>query len=134
VDRSLARIGAGRFRLTTHNTLERYEDVGGMRTAVIGSTGSAPLRFTIDFGKLLSSGGPASSQFGLPSGTNVSAVYRGSISVSGTSWVDIRTGQLVNEISTSTFDMRFRFRGFPQAGRIGPLSFSGSMSFQLERT
>jgi hypothetical protein len=125
-------LGSGSLTYSTDNTFVRYQVVNGVRTAVIQTQLSTPLKITMDFRKLLALS--AQSRL-LPKGVNPTISYGGNVSMNQTAWFDPRVGQMVKQFGQGRFDLSMRFRGFPAAmgqpqGQIG---FSGTLQMSLEQ-
>jgi hypothetical protein len=128
-------FGEGELRYSSQSRFDRYEDRGGVRTAVITSNMTSPLEFTLEFRRLLETLGQTLQDAGLPPGSNPKIVYGGNATVNATSWLDLEARQLVQGRNSSSFDMTMRFEGFP-AGEIPPgseVAFSGTASARIDR-
>jgi hypothetical protein len=118
-------FGQGELRYTSRNRFERYEEVDGVRTAVINSKMTVPMDFTLNLRKLMNSLGQSPSQAGLPSGARPKIVYEGQGTFETTSWIAPEGGVLVKSTSAGDFRMSMRFADFPE-GQI-PLGSSVSL-------
>jgi hypothetical protein len=125
-------FGGSQLRYTAHNTLDRYENVDGVKTAVIHSAMTIPLDISIDLRKLLETYGQGGS---IPKALNPSIQYGGSVTVDETSWLDPQKGSLVKTLLDGRFDMQMQFKGFPvgQTPPGGQLTFTGNMTLALTR-
>jgi len=125
-------FGGGELTYTSHNTFVRYEQVSGVKAAVIRSTMTVPLDLTIDLRKLLDTYGQGAS---IPKGSHPTILYGGSVSLDQTAWFDPVGGSLVKSLLAAQFDMQMQFKGFPskQLPSGGPVAFAGSMTLSLTR-
>ncbi|TMK80672.1 MAG: hypothetical protein E6G47_06335 [Actinobacteria bacterium] len=125
-------FGGGDLSYTSHNTLVRYENVSGVKAAVIRSTMSVPLDLTIDLRKLLDMYGKGAP---IPKGSHPTIQYGGSVSMDQTAWFDPTGGSLVKTLLVAQFDMQMQFKGFPskQLPGGGQVAFAGSMTLTLTR-
>lgn len=125
-------FGGGHLGYTSHNTFVRYENVSGVKAAVIRSTMTVPLDLTIDLRKLLDTYGQGAP---IPKGSHPSIQYGGSVSLDQTAWFDPTGGSLVKTLLVAQFDMQMQFKGFPssQLPGGGQVSFAGSMTLTLTR-
>jgi hypothetical protein len=111
-------FGAGTIEYTTKSIFDRYEDVNGVRAAVIVTTFTLPLDFSVDFGKLIDEMGGS---FGDTSGSSdleglkhASMTYGGQGTFAMTSWMDPATRTMLKSSSRGDFDMTIEFSGVPQ--------------------
>jgi hypothetical protein len=128
-------FGQDELRYTTTNRFDRYEDVEGVRTAVITSRMTSPLDMTFELRRMLEVLGQSAAEAGLPPGSNPRIVYEGEATTNMTSWIDPEARELVKGRSSGTFDMTLRFKGFP-AEQIPPgaeVTFTGTASMELAR-
>ena len=128
-------FGQGRLRYTTRNRFERYEEIDGVRTAVISSRMTLPMDFTLNVRKLMKSLGQSPAQAGLPTGARPRIVYGGRGTFETTSWIAPEGGVLVKSTSRGNFSMNMSFVGFPE-GQTPPgaaVSFGGNFTTELHR-
>ena len=125
-------FGGGDLSYTSHNTFVRYENVSGVKAAVIRSTMTVPLDLTIDLRKLLDTYGQGAP---IPKGSHPTIQYGGSVSMDQTAWFDPSGGSLVKTLLVARFDMQMQFKGFPskQLPGGGQVAFAGSMTLTLTR-
>jgi hypothetical protein len=125
-------FGGSDLTYTSHNTFVRYEQMSGVKAAVIRSTMTVPLDITIDLRKLLDTYGQGAS---IPKGSHPTIVYGGSVSLDQTAWFDPVGGSLVKSLLAAQFDMQMQFKGFPskQLPSGGQVAFAGSMTLSLTR-
>jgi hypothetical protein len=148
-------LGEGTLHYTTANRFVRYEDTGGVRTAVLSGSLSVPVEVTVDVNRLGGVQGSANPA----GGTTPTIGYRGTSSARQTAWVDPKAGVLVRLATMGTVDMTLSFQGFPSlfptfdpgsaTGGIGlpfgggpsgsgngaqeTLRFEGTVSLQMQR-
>ncbi|HEU4355666.1 MAG TPA: hypothetical protein VFT27_08770 [Actinomycetota bacterium] len=124
-------FGEGTIEYTATNTLERYEDVGGVEAAVVSSHYTVPVDFSIDFGKLLESMGGAEGITGATGMSEASIAYGGEGSFVMTSWIAREAKEMLKMSSSGSFDMTMSFEGVPgvDAAEIG---FTGDFTQSLE--
>jgi hypothetical protein len=127
-------FGPGRLRFISTNTYLRNEDVNGEPTAVIRTTGSLPLTFTLDVRTLLRLTGQTASADGIPAGVNPMIGYGGRVAINLTAWVDPKAGRMVKSSGAADFSMQLTFEHFPagQAPSGNEVRFRGHMSISLE--
>ena len=130
VDRSLSAIGSGRVHFTAHSTLLRYEDIHGVRTAVIESRMSIPMDFTIDLAKVTAQFGDSASAF--PSVREGEIRYEGSVDAVTTSWLDLERRWLEKTVSTGTMDISLTPEWTTPAPG-SPVTMSGTLTTTLVR-
>jgi len=97
-------LGSGEVASTSNGRFLRYEDVGGVRGAVVRTNVRAPVSLLVDTG-------PARA----PTDTSVRPTvdYLGSISWSQTAWIDPHAGVLLRSSETGRFDLTLTPKGFP---------------------
>jgi hypothetical protein len=124
-------FGGGSLQYRTRNELVRYEDVAGVRTAVIQSDVTVPLDFTLDLRSLMEATGQSTSDF--PSGSDPKIAYGGQMVFSATDWFDPASGQEVKELLNGNMDMRMTFKGFPASSGspLGEVRLSGTMTVAM---
>jgi hypothetical protein len=125
-------FGSGALTYSTLNTFERYENVDGVRTAVIRTVMTVPLNLSLDFRKIMAISGQ---DHLIPRGSNPTVGYNGKVSFTQTAWFDPSKGEMVKGSALGRFDLTMRFRGFPASmGQPqGPLVFAGTMSLKVDR-
>ena len=128
-------FGAGRLHLTSTNTYLRNETMGGDKAAVIQSTESFPIDFTLDMRELLKLSGRSARSLGLPGGSNLKLVYKGKATIRSIDWLDIRAGQVVRSEASAWFDMDLLIKGVPADNLPGGnrVSYTGSMTLEIDR-
>ena len=118
-------FGSGGFHLSTRNKYLRDEDVSGRSAAVIDSTLSGPVDFTIDFSKL-----PVA-QPGLGQGP---VHYVGTVSSKNRYWLQNGTSQVLKASATGDYSLAYAVVVPPnQAGGPQQVSFSGRIKTDLSR-
>lgn len=129
--------GDGVIRYRTENRLLRYEEVEGVRAAVVESRMRVPFDFTLSLREMFealgeSPGGPRHDPF--LGEFDPRMAFRGSQETVGISWFAPGPGQLLRMGSRSRVDMRVRFEGFPSEVRDdGEFGFRGTVELQLDR-
>jgi hypothetical protein len=113
----------GALRYTTDSTFLRYQEMAGVRSAVIETKLDLPLRFTIGLGKLLRATGPSGSE--VRQLRDASIRFGGHGAFTMTSWVDPATKSLLKSSSRGRFDMTMTFLGVPE----GPDTFGFEGTF-----
>jgi hypothetical protein len=110
-----------------HGRFVRYEDVDGVRSAVIAETLSAPVNVQNALGE--ASGPPAGSE--ASSGAPATVRYSGWVDLTQQAWLDPRSGRLVRESMTGPVRMALTFDGFPSLFPtfVPPADPSGAGSF-----
>ena len=128
-DRSYVRpnpYGAGAFSLTAHNKYVRDETVGGHAAAVIDSTLTGPLDFTIDFSKIPN----------LQPGAATGAVhYVGSVNSKNRYWLSTAgRGGVLKSSASGDYSLPYAVVvSTSQAGGPQQVSFSGRIRTDLNR-
>jgi len=117
--------GTGAFSLTAHNKYVRDEAVAGRQAAVIDSTLTGPLDFTIDFSKIPS----------LPPGSATGAVhYVGSVNSKNRYWLDIGSSSVLKASASGDYSLTYAIVvPANQAGGPQQVSFSGRIKTDLNR-
>lgn len=105
-------FGAGAWKIHADSRLLRYEQVAGVRTAVVASRLSTPFDVELDPAKL-----------GQPAG--VALHESGTVTAEDTTWVDPAAGRVVKGTSTSRFDVTVAVNG------TASYRLSGSQSVDL---
>lgn len=105
-------FGDGALRISSDNRFLGYETVDGARVAVIASRLTVPLDLELELRKLFEFLGTAPQ--GLPLESDPTIVYGGELSMDGTGWVALETGEFVRQTATGTLDLTIRFEGLPQ--------------------
>jgi hypothetical protein len=108
-------FGTGTWKVHSENRLLRYEQVAGVRAAVVASRLSTPFDVDLD---------PA--QLGQPAG--VALHESGTVTADDTTWVDPAAGRVVKTSSQSRFDVTLMVNGAPG------YRLSGSQSVELALT
>jgi hypothetical protein len=128
-------FGTGSISYTTRSTFLGYEEVGGVRAAVIGTHLQVPMDFTLEFSKLLKAIG---SNDGLGVGADAAAlkdatiVYGGSGTFDQKAWIDPGAERMLKSSSDGSFDMTMAFHGVP-GFPLGTVHFTGTFSQTVER-
>jgi hypothetical protein len=129
-------FGDGEIRIHSENEFVRYEDVGGVRTAVIESAITSPIDWTIDLAELGDELDNSGTSFvdveGLPS----SVLYRGQVEQDQTTWLDPDRGEVVRSELSGEFDITTRAEGGEGVGVLfGALAvgMAGEMQVTMER-
>ncbi|MBI2238817.1 MAG: hypothetical protein HYU54_09895 [Actinobacteria bacterium] len=128
-------FGEGAIRFTSHNRFDRYEDVDGVRTAVIVSDMTVPLDFSLDFGELMAAFGEGfgSDAKGANALKHARMDYSGQGTFVLTSWVDPASKQMLRTSSRGDFDMTMGLSGIPSVPDGTEFAFSGTFTQDLER-
>ncbi len=126
-------FGDGDIRFSTQSSFDRYEDVNGVKAAVITSTITVPLDLTFDFGKLMAAYGGDSPQSGMKELRKVKITYGGQGSFVLTSWVDLAAEQMVKSSSTGDFDLTMEFSGIPDIPPGTRFGLNVNFTQELER-
>jgi hypothetical protein len=126
-------FGEGTIEFTATSTFERYEEVDGVETAVITTSYTVPMDFTIDFGELLATMGGAEASAGLEGFEEASLTYAGEGSFVQTAWVDPEAEQMLKMTASGSFDMTMGFSGLDifEGQTIG---FRGDFAEDLTRS
>jgi hypothetical protein len=126
-------FGDGKIEYTAHSTFDRYETVNGVHAAVVTTTYTVPLDFSINLADLAKSfGGSSGGQFPGLNGQNATIDYGGSGTFTQTSWLDLAAKQMVQTESDGDFDMTMSFVGLQE--QLGTDEFGMSASFSMEMT
>jgi hypothetical protein len=122
---------SGALHYEASNTLLRYEDIDGVRAAVIQTHLQLPLNITFKLSEMAKAFGGSADE--VPSGAKM--VFRGEVTMDQTSWFDPAAGELVKTSMRGNFDMRIAFKGIPQSELPGgdEVSFVGTMSVKVDR-
>jgi hypothetical protein len=119
-------FGTGTIGISATGRLVNFETDGGHRVAVIQNKEKVPLDLTIDMADL-------AKQFhlsGVPSGVKIT--YAGSIDVTGYSWVDTVTKEMLKSTSDARFHLDMSFEGAgPQIPNGSTVTFDGSMGLAM---
>jgi hypothetical protein len=121
----------GTLHYEATNTLLRYEDIDGVRAAVIQTHLELPLNITFKLAEMAKAFGDSAED--VPSGAKM--VFRGEVTMDQTSWFDPAAGELVKTSARGNFDMHIAFKGIPQSELPGgdDVSFVGSMAVKVDR-
>jgi hypothetical protein len=121
----------GTLHYEATNTLLRYEDIDGVRAAVIQTHLQLPLNITFKLSEMAKAFGESTDD--VPKGAKM--VFRGEVSLDQTSWFDPAAGELVKTSMRGNFDIRIAFKGIPQSELPGgdEVSFVGTMSVKVDR-
>jgi hypothetical protein len=123
-------FGDAKIDYTAHSTFERYEQIAGVRAAVITTDYTVPLDFSIDLGALAKAfGGTDASGLG---GKNGTMTYSGKGTFTQISWLDLEQKQIVKGSTDGTFDMTVSMPAL--ASQLGTDHVSMSMDFSVEMT
>jgi hypothetical protein len=125
-------FGDAKIEYTAHSTFERYEEVGGVRAAVVSTQYSIPLDFTIDLGDLMKAFGGGGNTGGL-SGKDAKITYQGSGKFTQTSWLDLEDKQLVKGSTDGSFDMTVSMPALSSQLGTDHISMSATFSMSLTR-
>jgi hypothetical protein len=126
-------FGDGKIEYTAHSTFDRYETVNGVEAAVVTTTYTVPLDFSINLADLAKAfGGSSSGQFPGYNGQNATIDYGGSGTFTQTSWLDLAAKQMVKTESDGDFDMTMSFEGLQE--QLGTDEFGMSATFSMEMT
>lgn len=126
-------FGEGTISYTTSSTYDRNETLNGRDAAVIVTTMSVPVDFTMDFAEMLDAFGDdlgATGATGLQQLGDVSIAYSGSGDITQTSYVDLEAEELLRSESSGEFDISMEYRGM--VGFEGTMSFAGSFTQEME--
>lgn len=126
-------FGEGTISYTTSSTYDRNETLNGRDAAVIVTTMSVPIDFTMDFAEMLDAFGDdlgATGATGLQQLGDVSIAYSGSGDITQTSYVDLEAEELLRSESSGEFDISMEYRGM--VGFEGIMSFAGSFTQEME--
>lgn len=126
-------FGRGTISYEAESTFERYDELDGVRAAVITSRMTVPMDLTIRFDDLLGmteGAGGSPTDAGALEGAEVA--YTGKGSFTQRSWVDLEAREPLKVASTGTFDMTMRIDGLETfEGR--EIRFVGDFTMDLER-
>jgi hypothetical protein len=130
---SKANAFGGELSYDARVTFERYEQVEGVRAAVIKTELTIPMDLTISFDDLLRGQGQELRDVpNLDELRRIEVSYRGDVSATGRTWVDVEGQRLLQGESSGTFDLTATFDGLKELeGR--ELRLSGNMTMHLER-
>jgi hypothetical protein len=127
-------FGDGKIEYTAHSTFERYDTVGGVRAAVVRTTYTVPLDFSVDLNELAKAfGGSGGSQLPGLGGKDATIDYGGSGTFTQTSWLDLAGKQVVQTTSNGDFDMTMSFPGLEEQLGTGDFAMSATFSMQMTR-
>jgi hypothetical protein len=124
-------FGDAKIEYTAHSTFERYEQIDGVRAAVITTEYTVPLDFSLDLGELAKAFGGTGEATGI-SGKNGTLTYGGSGTFTQTSWLDLQQKQIVRGTTDGKFDMTMSLPAL--AAQLGTDHVSMSATFSLEMT
>ncbi len=125
-------FGKGKIEFTANSTLERYEDLDGVNAAVITTTYTVPMDFTIKFGELMGAVG-ATGSGEIAGFEDASIAYGGEGSFVQTAWVDTEAEQMLKMTSAGSFDMSMVFSGLEMFDGQA-ISFEGDFTQELSRS
>jgi hypothetical protein len=133
-------FGDGTIDFTATSTYEGTEDLNGTEAAVVTTSYTVPLDFTIDFADVLASMSGASGSTGLSGATGIgdlmdlSITYGGEGAFEMKAWVDTEARQMLKMESTGTFDMTMAFTGVTDVpGLDGDITFTGNFTESIEQ-
>jgi hypothetical protein len=125
-------FGGGTIEYTAHSRFERYERVGNVRAAVVATSYTVPLDFSIDLADLAKAmGGNAGGLSGM-GGKDLTMTYGGSGTFNQTSWLDLEGRQLLKSASDGDFDMTISFPGLQE--QLGTDEFHMQAAFSMAMT
>jgi hypothetical protein len=103
--------------------------VGSVEAAVVRSTATFPMNLAVALAR-------AGTAFGLEGNVPSDAVLResGRMSVRTTSWIDLKTKELLETTSVSDMALRVVVSGVKAAKRIPQIALDGTLTMTLERT
>jgi hypothetical protein len=112
--------------------LLRYEDVDGVRAAVIQTELTMPLDFTFDLREAAKLAGGSA---GLPDGIDPTISFDGEAVMDSTSWLDSDRGELLKGLNQGTYAMSMKLDGFDASGAFpgGEASMEGTLDISLDR-
>ncbi|MDP9340851.1 MAG: hypothetical protein M3Q23_01835 [Actinomycetota bacterium] len=114
------------LHLSEQVTFVRYQRVQGTRAAVLQDHALIPIDLTLDAAQLLQAlGGKAP---GLPPGTHLQIVYRGTVTEDVTSWFDPTAGRMLSFSGQATIDATMSATGLPPGSNAPPMTLSGTLS------
>jgi hypothetical protein len=125
-------FGDGKIEYTAHSTFDRYETLDGVRTAVVTTSYTVPLDFSIDLGDLAKAFGGGGGQLSGLGGDDATIEYGGSGTFTQTSWLDLAAKATVRTTSNGDFDMTMSFPGLEE--QLGTGDFGMSATFSMEMT
>jgi hypothetical protein len=125
-------FGHAKIEYTAHSTFDRYEEVGGVRAAVITTDFDIPLDFTIDLGDVMKAFGGGAGGAGL-SDKNGTMSYEGKGSFEQTSWLDLEDKQLLKGSTDGSFDMTISMPMLSSQLGTDHISMSATFSLALTR-
>lgn len=125
-------FGDGTIEYTAHSTFDRYEQVGGVRAAVITTSYTVPLDFSIDLGDLAKAMGENAGSLSALGGKDLTMTYGGSGTFTQTSWLDVAGKQVLKSSSHGDFDMTVSFPGLQ--AQLGTDGLRMKATFGLEMT
>jgi hypothetical protein len=126
-------FGDGKIEYTAHSTFDRYDTVDGVRAAVVTTSYTVPLDFSIDLGDLAKAfGGSSGGQLSGLGGHDATIEYGGSGTFTQTSWLDLAAKAMVRTTSNGDFDMTMSFPGLEE--QLGTGDFAMSATFSMEMT
>ena len=127
-------FGHGTIEYTAESTYDRNETVNGRDAAVIVTHMTVPMDFTVEMKDLLDaasgSGFDASGLTGADALANASIGYRGTGTITQTSYVDLAAKELLKSDSSGDFDISMNIAGIP--GFDGAITFNGTFTQSLE--
>ena len=123
--------GGPSLTITGEGVLDDYEEVHGVRSAVIVSEANMPLDFELDLEELAEELGP---EGGLPEGEIGGTIaYEGEMTIGSRQWVDPATGLQVRSEGGGAAEISFSLPALPQNGDT-PAVPSTRMEFDVEIT
>jgi hypothetical protein len=126
-------FGMGTMHYDSSNRLLRYEDIEGVRAAVITSHTTVPMNLTVDMRTVLKAMG---TDAGIPDGTNPTMRFGGSMSLSSTSWLDTVRREVVKTTGTANMNITIDLADFPASSGLpsnGQLGIGGVLTMSMTR-
>ena len=122
-------FGSGHLHYTTRNLYVHDEMVDGVNAAVISSSVSLPLDFTIDLHQLAKTIGQRANQ--VPSGAKM--IFGGSADVTTLAWLDVPHGELLKSSANGKMDMSVELKGVPELQNLGAakIGITGTMALEV---
>jgi hypothetical protein len=112
-DYEQAVLEQGGIHYTAESSFLRYEDLNGVRDAVIQTRLSAPIDLSIDWRKALVTLGLTPEAPQVSPSVQPKIVYSGRVEYVLTGWLDPKTGSLEKSTANGSYDLTITYDGFP---------------------
>ena len=120
--------GGGSLRFTAHGRYLRDESAAGRQAAVIQTTLTGPIDFSIDFARLPSPPAATNPPIAPPTGT---VQYTGQATNTATYWVDLATNQVLKSTGSGTYVLAYSVPASAGVAGAQQVTFNGTIKTDL---